>query len=164
MTPLQIYLLGVPRFEREDGPIRFTRKKSIALLAYLATTAQPHSRDALATMLWPEHDQSAARANLRRELSRIKSTLGNEPLAIEREQVALNQAEGWWLDVSSFYAKLTAVQENLLKRPASSGVQQTSQYLGELEDAVAMHSGEFMAGFSLPDCPQFDEWQFFQRE
>ncbi len=164
MPTLRIYLLGVPRFEREDGPIHISRKKSIALLAYLAATAQPHSRDALATMLWPEHDQSGARANLRRELSRIKSALGEEPLEIEREQVAFNLAGGWWLDVAAFQTKLTGAQEGLLKRSDATGIREKSAYLDEIKDTVALYSGEFMAGFSLPDCPQFDEWQFFQRE
>ena len=33
-----------------------------------------------------------------------------------------------------------------------------------LTDAVGFYQGDFLAGFSLPDCPDFDEWQFFQAE
>jgi predicted ATPase/DNA-binding SARP family transcriptional activator len=164
MTPLRIYLLGIPRFEREDQSIHISRKKSVALLAYLGATALPHSRDALATMLWPENDQSGARANLRRELSRIKSALGGVPLAIEREQVAINQTMGWWLDVAAFQTKLTESQKSLLNQSDTIGESEKTVYVDEIKDAVALYRGEFMAGFSLPDCPQFDEWQFFQRE
>jgi non-specific serine/threonine protein kinase len=33
-----------------------------------------------------------------------------------------------------------------------------------LEAAVALYTDDFMAGFSLKDCREYDEWQFFQRE
>ena len=36
--------------------------------------------------------------------------------------------------------------------------------VAQLSDAAQLYSGEFMAGFNLPDCPEFDEWQFFRRE
>jgi DNA-binding SARP family transcriptional activator len=53
----------------------------MALLAYLAVTGSPHSREALATLFWPEHDQSSALANLRRELSRLKEALESKSVA-----------------------------------------------------------------------------------
>lgn len=31
-------------------------------------------------------------------------------------------------------------------------------------EAAHLYCGEFMAGFNLSDCAEFDEWQFFQRE
>jgi DNA-binding SARP family transcriptional activator len=33
-----------------------------------------------------------------------------------------------------------------------------------LVDAVAAYADDFLAGFTLPDSPAFDEWQLFQRE
>ena len=27
-----------------------------------------------------------------------------------------------------------------------------------------LFANDFLAGFSLPDSPQFDDWQFFQQE
>ena len=45
------------------------RRKAMALLAYLAVTGRSHSRDSLATLLWPELDQSTARARLRRAMA-----------------------------------------------------------------------------------------------
>ena len=36
--------------------------------------------------------------------------------------------------------------------------------LDRLEQAVGLYRGEFLAGLNLPDCPEFDEWQYFQRE
>lgn len=119
MPPLSIYLFGVPRFERQEAPIHIPRRKAIALLAYLATTAQPHSRDALGTMFWPESDQSSARANLRRELSRIKSALGDQPFEIHQEQVGLKR-ESWWLDIETFQTSLKDTQAKLLNGSANA--------------------------------------------
>lgn len=164
MSPLRIYLFGVPRFERDEKPINISRRKAVALLAYLGTTAQAHSRDALATMFWPEYDQSKARANLRRELSRIKSILGEESFDIQREQVALKQAEGWWLDVAAFQSILESFPERKLTQSVSSGEPDIAKNIQEIREAVALFTDEFMAGFSLPDSHQFDEWQFFQKE
>jgi DNA-binding SARP family transcriptional activator/predicted ATPase len=164
MSPLRIYLFGAPRFERDDTPIHIPRRKAVALLAYLATTSQPHSRDALATMFWPEHDQTKARANLRRELSRTKSALGEEPFKIQGEQLSLNSALGWWLDVADFQTKLNTAQGGLLEGSGASGGGEISRHMVAIQEAVSLYTNEFMAGFSLPDSPQFDEWQFFQRE
>ena len=76
MSRLALYLLGPPRIERDGHPVDVRRRKAVALLAYLAVTGQGHSRDALATLFWPEHDQSHARAGLRRALASLKKGLG----------------------------------------------------------------------------------------
>ena len=36
--------------------------------------------------------------------------------------------------------------------------------MNELEEAVKLYEGDFLTSFNLQDCPEFDEWQFFQRE
>ena len=66
MSQVNISLLGSPRLERDGELITLDRQKALALLAYLAVTAQSHRRDALATMFWGDFDQTRARAGLRR--------------------------------------------------------------------------------------------------
>ncbi|MBE3560404.1 MAG: alpha/beta hydrolase, partial [Ktedonobacteraceae bacterium] len=51
---------------------------------------QRHSRDTLAALLWPEYDQTHARATLRRTLSVLNKALAGQWLQIEREMVGLN--------------------------------------------------------------------------
>ena len=51
MSRLALYLLGPPRLERAGVPLEFDTRKIIALVAYLAVTAQPHTREALITLL-----------------------------------------------------------------------------------------------------------------
>jgi DNA-binding SARP family transcriptional activator/pimeloyl-ACP methyl ester carboxylesterase len=159
VTTFRLSLLGVPRLERDAEPLPIPRRKTLALLAYLAVTGAPHSRETLATLLWPDYDQSSALANLRRELSRLKGALGEQVLTADRLQVELSPEAGLWLDVAAFQSQVKEglghhhLQENLC-----------SKCLEALESAVALFQNDFMAGFSLPDAPGFDEWQFFQAE
>ncbi|MGW8226981.1 MAG: tetratricopeptide repeat protein [Anaerolineales bacterium] len=164
MPDLHIFLLGTPRIEIQDKPIHFPRRKAIALLAYLATTNRSHSRDSLATMFWPQYDQSRARANLRRELSRVKTALDEELFSNDREQVILNPGLDCWIDITAFQSRYTTARELLSNQTGDSRAEEISTIMAEIQECVGMYSGDFMAGFSLPDCPQFDEWQFFERE
>jgi len=165
MTQLSLYLFGSPRVALDGAPLHIVRRKATALLAYLAVSGQSHSRDWLATLLWPESDQSKARGNLRRMLSEIKGTLGENWLDIEREQARmqgqadLSKEQSIWLDVAVF-------QENLRVYEAHnhSGTALCPDCLPFLEAAVALYQDDFMAGFSLQACREYDEWQFFQAE
>ena len=159
MSLLQIHLFGAPRLEQDGERIVVHRRKAMALLAYVAVTDQPHSRDALATLLWPEYDQSSARTNLRRDLSRLKSLVGEEVLLIDRAQVSVNPAADLWLDVAEFRRRVTSTQQH-----DHAPQQLCANCLAILTEAAALYTEAFMAGFSLPDSPQFDEWQFFQSE
>jgi DNA-binding SARP family transcriptional activator/pimeloyl-ACP methyl ester carboxylesterase len=153
---IRLSLLGTPRLERNAAPLTVPRRKTLALLAYLAMTGAPHSREALATLLWPEYDPSSGLANLRRELSRLKGALGEQNLTADRLQVELNPQAELWLDVRAF--------QGHLKSGLDQAHTQDSECLEALQKAVGLYQGDFMAGFSLPDAPEFDEWQFFQAE
>ena len=69
MSRLALYLLGPPRVELNGESVHLSRRKTVALLAYLAVTGRSHRRESLATLLFPEYDQSRALAYLRRVLS-----------------------------------------------------------------------------------------------
>jgi len=165
MSQLSLYLFGPPRVALDGTPLHIARRKATALLAYLAVSGQSHSRDWLATLLWPESDQSRARGNLRRMLSEIKGTLGESWLEIEREQARLkgqadlSKDKSIWLDVAVF-------QENLKVGETHNhpGTALCPDCLPFLEAAVALYQDDFMAGFSLKECQAYDEWQFFQAE
>ena len=165
MSQLALYLFGTPRLELAGAPVNISRRKALALFAYLVVTGHSHSRDALATLLWSEKDQSSARAELRRSLYVINRKLGNEWLTADLETIGLNPelkslpGGGIWLDVQEFQEKLKAKEAH--NHPAS---ETCPDCLPLLEDAVALYTDHFMAGFSLTDSPGYDEWQFFQRE
>jgi DNA-binding SARP family transcriptional activator len=51
--------------------------KSLALLAFLILEPGPHSRERLASLLWGEHSDAAARASLRQALMQLRSVAGD---------------------------------------------------------------------------------------
>ena len=77
MTTCNFYLFGPPRLTCNGKNIAINLRKASALLAYLAVNPQPHSRDALATLLWPDKESRIARANLRRTLYDLAQQLMN---------------------------------------------------------------------------------------
>jgi predicted ATPase/DNA-binding SARP family transcriptional activator len=159
MPPLRLFLLGSPRLEAEAGPIEINRRKAVALLAYLAVTAQSHNRDALATLLWPAYDQRKARTSLRSALTTLNNTPLGSYLVIGQEVVGLEPEAELWVDVAHFQALLAAHQKHAHPSEALC-----SECLTLLTEAVGLYQADFLAGFTLPDTPEFDDWQFFQSE
>ncbi len=156
---LEITLLGSFQFAQSGQRLNLSRRKSIALLSYLAVTRRPHPREALVALCWPELDDSTARMNLRRDLSWLRQQFLDEVLLADRLQVAFNPAADVSVDVHQFEAGLAVAQSH--DHPHSNLCDQCAQALME---AVDLYQGEFMAGFGLPDCAGFEEWLFFQRE
>jgi DNA-binding SARP family transcriptional activator len=167
MSDLRLYLLGPPRVELDGQTVEFKRRKALALLIYLAVSGQPHTRDALATLFWPEHTQRRARAYLRRDLAILNTSLAGEWLEADRDTIELkggsDPAPGagrtFGLDVDHFTRLLAAAQAH--SHPASNIC---SECLSLLAEAVALYTDDFLAGFSLSDSAEFDDWQFFQTE
>jgi len=161
--PVTLHLFGPPRLTRDSGAIALNHRKAWALLAYLAVTARPHSRDSLATLLWPDYGQSDARGHLRRELARLRAILGEAPFAADREQIALATAPAGQpalpVDVIAFQQAVAAAQG--CRHPAAT---HCPACLPHLIAADACYRDHFLAGFTLPDSPAFDEWHYFQQE
>jgi DNA-binding SARP family transcriptional activator/predicted ATPase len=155
---LDLTLFGSPRAVRAGAPLRFPRRKTLALLAYLAATGQPHGRDALGALFWPEADQSQARGNLRHTLSELRQVAGPDVLTTEGEQVVLT-AGAAEVDVATFHGRLAEVAAH---RHDQAGV--CDGCLAALATAVGLYRGDFLAGFSLRDAPDFDTWQTYQSE
>ncbi len=154
MDRINIYLFGPPHFESRGNILDIRLRKPLGLFAYLAVTGKAHTRDTLATLFWPEADQQSGRSNLRRSIYNLKKAAGENVIAAAPEQVGINPEADLWIDVRVF--------------DTSAGLQKTSDFndgiYSHLAEAAHLFCGDFMAGFNLPDCPEFDEWQFFQRE
>lgn len=159
MSPLRFYLFGPPRIEHDQKAVEIQRRKALAIFTYLVVTQQVHSRDTIATLFWQDHDQTGARANLRREISRIKQTLGENVLLLDGDTLSLNSAFDLWVDLREYLSRLEKAgshhhPEGMLCADCSV----------EMTKAVSLYTDGFMAGFGLPDSPKFDEWQFFQAD
>ncbi|MDC9835681.1 alpha/beta fold hydrolase [Rhizobium binxianense] len=123
-------------------------RKARALVAYLALQAgQSQSREKLAALLWGGTGEEQARANLRQTLSVLRRALlatGREWFRIEGDRVALDLGDAD-LDVRRFEALA-----------AGSATE-------DLEQAIALYSGELLEGFNLAEEP-FEEWVRTERE
>lgn len=159
MSQLVLHLLGTPRIERDGRPVAIGHNKAVALLVYLAVTQQHHTREALSALLWSNHEPTSARGEVRRMIWALNKRLGKEWLSVERESLALLPQPGLWLDVDQF---------RYLLRAGSSHGHPTGEVcpacLEPLAKAVELVRGDFMAGFTLPDSPEFDTWQRFEAE
>lgn len=156
---LRLTLLGKPQTS-QDGtpPVGFIYNKALALLAYLAVTRRPHSRDALAGLLWGEMPDEYARANLRKILSVLREAVGSH-LTISRQMVAFRQESEYWLDTEVFESKLLSLPSSAL---APAGLSEKEIRL--LDEAVKLYRGDFLEGFYVRDAPAFEEWVLPERE
>ncbi len=151
--------LGHPRIERDAAPVRLDTRKTTALLAYLTLTNHPVSRERLAAIFWPEFDQERAPANLRRSVASLHGALPGQWLAAERDKIGVRLSKELWVDVLQARLFIAAV-----KRHAHDDEEGCPDCRAWLEQAAALYAGDFLEGFSLPDCSEFDDWQLAERE
>ncbi len=138
--------LGSPVLERDGTEVRFTRKKSLALLAYLAVTRQPESRDGLAALLWPDQPPAPASGYLRTALYDINTVCPDRLIDADRQAVRLANEVSLDVDVWKFHDLVGDGR----KRPPERG---------RLSEAIGLFRGPFLDGFSLKDAPAFEDWQ-----
>jgi len=143
MELIQLRLLGFPEFRLDGQRIELALRKAAALVIYLAEAGGPVSREVAATLLWPEADAQAARARLRRTLYKIRVAFGGEIIAASAASLSLRPALSVEADARAFEHACDA---------------------GLLDAAADLYTSDYLAGFSLPDCPDFEEWVFFRRE
>ncbi len=159
MPQLKLTLLGAPQLELNSQPISIPRRKVMALLVYLTVTRQPQRRDKLATLFWPESRQQTARSALRREFSVLRGALGDEWFVSTREEIALSPDMDILVDVDEFRQQGTAYTKH-----NHSDDEPCTECLVRLTAAAALYQSDFLAGFTLTDCPEFDDWQFFEAD
>ena len=159
MDQFKLFLFGAPRFERSGRLIEISLHKAIGLLVYLAVTKQVYSRDALATLFWPDSDQTSARASLRRTIYALGKTIGAGVFAFGADTIGLDPQVNLWIDLDIFQSLVRDCCS-----PDPSPDELSPECLARLAEATRLYSDEFLAGFTLRDSPAFDEWQFFQAE
>lgn len=144
-TELNLRLLGGLFLTQNGAPLGpFLSQKVPALLAYLAVTGRPHSREALAGLLWGDLPEADAKNNLRQALSNLRK-LAEPYLIIDRETVEFNRTAPHFLDVAVFEQKAR------------------SKTVAELQIAAELYAGDFLAGLAVRDAPDFEEWVLVQK-
>jgi LuxR family transcriptional regulator, maltose regulon positive regulatory protein len=159
MVILKLFWLGPPAVELDGHPLRLEMRKTLALLAYLSLSPQKPTRETLASLFWPDNDQQHALSSLRRNLFSLARSLPPGFLEADREKIGLQREHWLYVDVEEFKEQLAFAREH-----AHPPNRICPDCLSSLNKAVAVYKGEFLEGFNLKDCPEFDGWQFFQRE
>jgi DNA-binding SARP family transcriptional activator len=128
-------LVGSPTVVHADGgPVTpQPGAKALALLAYLALEPGPHSREALADLLWGESPEAEARASLRQALRQLRIALG-DVVRCDRHQVGIGEP---------LRCDLTEFLKLADSEPAT---------------AASIDIPRFLSGFSVRHAPRFDEW------
>ena len=158
MAKLTVHLLGQFQVLLNGKAItHFATDKVRALLAYLAIENQyPHRREKLAALFWPEKSESTARTNLRRALADLREKIEDHDAAppfllITRKDIQINLDSPLEIDCL------------LLDQYANNGCK-SQQDLENCDQLLDLYQGDFLEGFSLPDCVSFDEWLVTVRE
>ena len=158
MDELQLCLFGIPRIEYQGRPIRIERRKAIALAAYLALAGKRHSRDVVADLLWPDLDREHGRSALRSTLRALTAAIPAVWIEADRTSLVLKR-DAVWVDVHVFTSLLSGNQAH-----GHSADLVCDQCVPLYSQALELYQAEFMAGFSLSDSPDYDDWQMSQRE
>ena len=156
---LEIHLFGAPTIKCNGATLNLSRRKSVALLAYLAANDKPYTRDTLATLLWPQLGDQQARGNLRRLLSELRRQLGAQFLPVEGQRVGPLDKATVRLETREFEE---LVGQSKAHKHGQDGV--CRDCMKRLQKAVQLYQGDFMIGFSLGECAEFSDWQFFYGE
>ncbi len=156
---LRFELLGGINIHVAGNQIDTRYAKLDGLLAVLAMSAGTElRRDYLAELFWPEMADGVGRQNLRRALFNLKAAMGDAShlLLTSRDKIALMVPDSW--------VDALQIRSNTSNHSAKSSQQLDPDYLEQLEYAVGLYRGEFMAGFTLTDCPDLEGWLQTQRE
>jgi predicted ATPase/DNA-binding SARP family transcriptional activator len=166
MARLEVSLLGPAQCVLNGAPVAsFAYDKVRALFFYLLVEGDlPHRRDALAGLLWPEQDEQAARHSLSQALWSLRTALDDRqadpPVILAgREVIQFNRTADHTLDVSGFVALIDASDAHVHEDPQTCWI-----CVRQLEQAIELYRGAFLAEFSLADSSAFEEWQLVKRE
>jgi predicted ATPase/DNA-binding SARP family transcriptional activator len=139
-VPRELRALGEPRALAGGVEVLSRRRKELSLLAYVAASRRPVTRERLATLLWGDRRDERARHSLRQTLHRLTTALP-DALEVTPDRVSV-AAAGLAYDASAFEADVSA---------------------GRWEDAVARWHGELLAGCDDAGGDEFQAWLAAER-
>lgn len=142
---IEIQLLGPPRILVHGDTVDIPRRKSRALLYYLAAQSGPVMRESLLQFFWPDLSRSAGQQTLRTTLYGLRKELGGA-LDINGQQVGIQPAVQ--VDTRIFLSVVESPMPDQLS----------------LISALGLYRGDFLDTFDLPDSAEFESWMVTERE
>ena len=119
-----------------------TRRRKLAVLAWLAMRPSPATRDQVIGVFWGDRDEGRARNSLADALSHFRRVFGREAVPAFRECVALSENAPLVVDAT------------LLADAAKEG---------NHARVVELYSGDFLDGVYVDDSVEFDHWRDAER-
>jgi predicted ATPase/DNA-binding SARP family transcriptional activator len=161
MGCLSLNLFGSPDARHVGRPLKFRTRKAFALLIYLAVERGTHSREKITALFWPDSDAPHGRTMLRTTLAYLRQSLDDDAspahLLVNRDALGFDHGSDFDLDLDRFEAAFRLASTWAGASPALADAQL-------LQQAAECYRGGFLAGFSLGDAPDFDDWIRLQRE
>lgn len=141
---LTVKLFGEPSIQDDNGSFSVKRRKTRALIFYIAAHHQPISRKTLIGLLWPNNDDASARHSLSVVLYDLKRNIPNL-LVVNNQMISLTKT----VEVDAH------VFEHLLMENENN--------LESIDRALSLYDG-FLQGFDLPDSSEFSLWKTAESE
>ena len=167
MSKLHLSLLGEPIVKHGEDTLTFSTRKALALLVYLAVEGGTHARKTLSESFWPEldaeHGRTALRATLfelRKLLERCHGPGERAHLLVERDTLGFDQDSPLTLDLRLVESASKQVGRGI--EPLAGLAREA--LLAQLEQAMHLARGPFLASFTLRDSQFFDDWTRQHRE
>ena len=143
MPQIDLQLFGYPEIRVDGRPVSLPLRKALAALVHVAEAQAPVSRDAVATLLWPEAEEATARSRLRRLLHRMHQLLGIAIIASDRLSLGIAPGIELRVDIRAFEQACAN---------------------GDFAEAALIYRADFLGSFAVEGCPDFDDWAFYRRE
>ena len=158
MPSLRFRLFGKFTAHQDAGQLKgIEASKDQELLSYLLIHRdRPHSREALATLLWGEISTEKSKKYLRQSLWHLHAALnsdhenGTDVLIVDHDWLRLNPGSDLWTDVADFEHAFSSAE-------GIAGRQLDSEKAQALKDAVSLYSDDLLPGY-------YQDWILFERE
>lgn len=155
---LELKVFGLPRFLLNQRQIPFRRRQPLAIMAVLALSECPITRDEFIYLLWPDTPQTVGRQRLRRLLSEIRQAIGS---GADR-----------FLSEARVGSSLLRFDPNECRVDARAFLHlaQQARELADLdglraaEQALRLSTEPLLSGLELDASVEFEQWLFRQRE
>lgn len=147
----------------ENREVGFRSDSERALLAYLLIERnQPHRRESLGAIFWPDVAEKHARNNLRVSLHRMRQAIEEkeqEVVIANKQELRLNGEADVWVDVWAFEDALDSVDSHSHEKLTNC-----AYCLEDLTQAIGLYRGPFLKGFMLEGSQAFLEWTIIKQE
>jgi len=159
LDKIEVRLFGQTTIQRHGRTLHDLPTKAMELLCYLLIHRnRPHTREALAEVLWPEAPVAGSKKYLRQTLWQLQTAIEQthsqdapcSPLTLTPGWVGINTAARWPSDVEAFETAFTLCRD-------SAGHELPDQQAQLLEAAVDLYRGDLMETW-------YQDWCIFERD